>query len=180
MNIEIKINELTMETIVAKAFERDEDGDIIGEGGVRLGDAIVDRLVHEIKHGENSYFNPDIKKRVKEIRDEEIRTAVRDEITAALTTPIHATNSFGERTGVPTTLREIIFKEAQKALGTTGNRYESDKSMMDKIIGSEIQKALAAEIKPVLDKAKADVKLNADRIASELLADVALRISGSK
>jgi hypothetical protein len=180
MNIEIKIDELTVDTIIAKTFERDEDGDIIGEAGVRLGDAILDRLTTEIKRGEGSYFNPDLRSRIKQIRDEEIRSAVLDEITAALTVPIQATNGFGERTGAPTTLREMIFKEAQKALGTTDNRNQYNRSLIEKVIDDEIRKALTAEIKPILDKAKSDVKVAADRIASELLAQVALKVSGGK
>jgi hypothetical protein len=176
MKIDIKIDELNVNSIVETIMERDEDGAVVGRTGVTLGDAIIERLASEIKKGQG--WHDGILNRIKTIRDEEIRVAVRDELQAALTTPLQATNSFGERTGAPTTLREMIFKEAQKALGTTGSRYDSDKSMIEKILAVEIPKALAAEVKPILDKAKADIRVVAEKITRDLLAEVTLKVSG--
>lgn len=178
MKIDINIDELTVNSIIETIMERNEDGEVVGRTEVALGDAITDRLVTEIKKG--PAWQGNILSRIQTIRDEEIRVAVRDELRAALTTPLHATNSFGERTGAPTTLRELIFKEAQKALGTTGSRYDSDKSMIEKILAVEVPKALAAEVKPILDQAKADVRVAASKIAADLLAEVALKVSGGK
>ncbi len=178
MNIEVKIDELSVDSIIETIMERNEDGEVVGTSGITLGNAITERLASEIKKGQG--WHDGILNRIKAIRDEEIRVAVRDELQTALTTPLQATNSFGERTSAPTTLREMIFKEAQKALGTTGSRYDSDRSMIEKILAVEVPKALAAEVKPILDKAKADVRVAANKITAELLAEVALKISGGK
>lgn len=178
MKIEINIDELTVNSVIAQTWERDEEGEIVGERGVRLGDAIVDHLVKAIRNGDG--WNDDLKSRIAKIRDEEIRIRVRDELEAALTIPIAATNQFGEKTGAPTTLRQMIFDQAAKALGRSGSRYESDKTLMEKIVSSEVEKALTAEVKPIVDQAKKDVKMNAERIATSILADVALRVSGTK
>lgn len=178
MNIEIKIDELTVDTIIAKVFEYDEDGDIIGEQGVKLGDAIRDRLFKAVKDGDG--WSDALAARIKTIRGEEIRVACRDEIQAALTAPIKQTNGFGESTGAPTTLREMIFGEAKKALGRSGSRYDSDKTLIEKVISVEIQKALLAEVKPILDQAKADIGVAVNQITADILAGVASKISGGK
>jgi hypothetical protein len=167
MNIEIRIDQLDVNSIIAKTFERDEEGELIGETGVRLGDAVADKLVAEVRKG--SGWHDDIKSRVKQIRDEEIRVACRDAIADALNQPLAATNSFGERTGAPTTLREMIFKEAQKALGTTGNRYDQDKSLIEKVIKTEIEAALKKELQPILDEAKAQVRVAANTHAAAII-----------
>lgn len=176
MNIDIKIDELTVDTVIAKVFEYDEEGDITGEQGVKLGDAIRDRLFKAVKDGNG--WSDVLTQRIKAIRDEEIRVACRDEIQAALTTPIKQTNSFGESTGAPTTLREMILAEAKKALGRSGSRYDSDKTLIEKVISVEVQKALTAEVKPILDQAKADVNVAASKIVADILADVASKVSG--
>lgn len=168
MNIEIKIDQLDVDSIIAKSYERDEEGEIVGEAGIRLGDAIVAKLVAEVKQG--SGWHDGVRSRVKQIRDEEIRVACRDVIADAMSQPLAATNSFGERTGAPTTLREMIFKEAQKALGTTGNRYDQDKSLIEKVIKTEVEAALKKELQPILDGAKVRVREAANAHAAAIIS----------
>lgn len=148
MNITIKIDEVTLDTAVAKvmAYDRDDE-EMYATGeqatvGHLVAQQIVERLVKDDQW-------TSLRDQVMQIRKEEIRAAVRPAIEDALTKPLYKTNTYGERVGHETsTLREIISAEAQKQLAEPADRYHrSEKgTLLQEAVRAEVKRAFTTEI----------------------------------
>lgn len=153
MNIEIKVDDITLDTVVAKTVAFDEDGDAYETGSHHtvahlVAQQIVTKLIADDRW-------PKLRDHVMEIRKEEIRAAVRPSIDAALNRPIYKTNSCGERTGQETTLSELIVDEARKQLGEPVDRYGREKgTVLQAAIRTEVRNVFAVEIADAVKQAR--------------------------
>jgi hypothetical protein len=165
VNITVSIDEVTLNTAVAKVMAYDNDeGEMYATGeevtvGHLVAKQIVERLVKDDRW-------PHLRDEVLEVRKEEIRAAVRPSIVEALTRPIYQTNRFGERTGTETTLSEMIVAEVQKSLTEPADPYNRQN-------GTLLQLALRPEVKRVFQEgAKAAVEEMAKVLLSEGISTV--------
>lgn len=171
MNIEIKVDDITLDAIVGQGFGYDEDGDWSSTGEEKtvahlVAAQIVDRLVKDDRW--NS-----LRDKVMQIRTEEIRAAIRPAIDEAITRPIHKTNTYGERVGTVTTLAEVIADEARKQLGEPVDRYRSEK-------GSLLQQTVRAEVKRAFDTEIAEtVKRARDLVTQEMGGQIAQQVTAA-
>ncbi|MFD7109098.1 hypothetical protein ACFWAF_02775 [Streptomyces microflavus] len=168
MNITVKVDEITLSTVVADTVAFDEDGDTYSTGQQTVAHLvaaqIVERLVKDARY-------PGLRDQVTEIRKEEIRAAVRPSIDEALARPIYKTNTYGERTGQETTLAELIADEARKQLTEPSDRYRSEKgSILQQTVRTEVQKAFQAEIADAVQKTR-------DLVIAEMGGDIAQQIT---
>lgn len=178
MNITVTVDELTLDTIVAKTVAYDEDGDAYETGEKTVGhlvaEQIVDRLVKDDQW-------PRLREQVLTIRAEEIRTQVAPAIETALTKPIRKTNGYGEHTGAETTLSELIADEARKQLTEPVDRYRSEKgSLLQNAIRAEVKKAFEAEIAAAVRKAREDVIAEFRATAQEQITAAAIAVLGTR
>ncbi|EFE65844.1 predicted protein [Streptomyces viridosporus ATCC 14672] len=171
MNIEIKVDDITLSTIVADVVSFDEDGDTYTEGGKTVADLVAEQIVARLVKDDQW---PYLREKVMDIRNEEIRAAVRPSIDEALARPIYKTNSYGERiNGAETTLAEIIADEARKQLSEPADRYHREN-------GSILQQAVRAEVKRAFESEIADaVKQARDMVAAELGDTVSAQIAAA-
>ncbi|MEU1433975.1 hypothetical protein ABZ438_07740 [Streptomyces sp. NPDC005786] len=168
MNITVKVDEITLSTIVADTVAFDEDGDTYSTGQQTVAHLvaaqIAERLVKDDRY-------PGLRDQVMEIRKEEIRAAVRPSIDEALARPIYKTNTYGERTGQETTLAELVADEARKQLTEPADRYRNEKgSILQQAVRSEVQKAFQSEIAEAVQKTR-------DLVIAELGGDIAQQIT---
>lgn len=167
MNITITVDEVTLDTVVAKVFGYDEDGDTCETGERTVADLVVEQIVAKLV-ADNRY--PTLRDTVAEIRKEEIRNAVRPSIEEAISRPIRKTNHFGEPTGEVTTLSEFIADEARKQLTEPADRYSREKgTLLQQTVRAEVRKAFESEIAEAVKQARdAVTKELGDQIASQV------------
>jgi len=140
----------------------DEDGDRCG--GKTLAEAVVASLVTQAAKGE---YSTSLKRRVQEVRDEEIRAAIAPILAEAIAKPVTKTNMYGEPTGKETTLRELILEEARKVWAEPVDRYSRDK-------GTHLQAAIRKEVLAAFQEEIAEaVKTAREAIAREIGGSVA-------
>lgn len=171
MNIEIKVDDITLDTVVGQGFGYDEDGDSYPTGEQRtiahlVADQIVDRLIKDDRW-------PSLRDKVMEIRTEEIRTAIRPAVDEAIARPIHKTNTYGERVGTVTTLAELIADEARKQLTAPADNFRREN-------GSLLQVAVRAEVKRAFDQEIAEtVKKARDLVMQEMGGQIAQQVTAA-
>ncbi|MEV5944827.1 hypothetical protein [Streptomyces sp. NPDC051994] len=167
MNIEIKVDDITLSTIVGDVVSFDEDGDPYTEGHRTVGDLVAAQIVERLVKDDQWKR---LREQVLDIRKEEIRAAVRPSIDEAIARPIYKTNGYGERTGQETTLAELISDEARKQLAEPVDRYRTEKgTVLQQAIRAEVKKAFETEIADAVQKAR-------DLVVSELGGDLAERV----
>jgi len=172
VNIEIKVDDITLDTIVGKVVGFDEDGDAYETGQRTVADLVAEQIVKKLV-ADQRY--PTLRDMVLEIRKEEIRAAVRPSIDEALARPIYKTNTYGERTGTETTLAELIADEARKQLGEPADRYSNGKgTVLQQAIRTEVQAAFKAEIAEAVKQVREQVsKELSDQMAEHVVKAVA-------
>lgn len=158
MDVKVEVSEVTLDTIVRDFGE---------DGHVTLGDKVASKIVQRLV-AERDYWGS-LEQRYRDIRDEEIREAVRPQIAEALSRPTRRTNSFGEEIGEATTLTDIIVAEARKMLTTKTDSYRSTQTVMQKIVADAVHEALGKEIAEQVKAARAMV---ADQIGQQVAAAV--------
>jgi metal-responsive CopG/Arc/MetJ family transcriptional regulator len=168
MNITVKVDEVSLDTVVAEVFAFDSDGEEYQQGERTVADIvsaqIVDRLVQERGW-------PTLRDKVQEIRSEVIREVLRPQIEEAVAKPIQKTNGYGEPVGEPTTLRELIVDEVRKAVNAPANKYSSDRSsFLAQAVAKEVQNALGKEITDAVKQART---LVADQVGQKVADAVA-------
>ena len=172
MNIEIKVDDITLATVVAEVMDYDEDGDLVSSGKERtvaelVAAQIVERVVRDDRY-------PRLKDRVTAIRDEEIREAIRPAIVEAVTRPLKKTNGYGEPTGQVTTLSEVIVDEARKFMKEPADKYRrEDGTVLQKLVRDEVHKAFGSEIADAVKQARELVATQlGDTVSDQITAAV--------
>jgi hypothetical protein len=172
VNIEIKVDDVTLSTVVADVVDFDEDGDLVSSGKEKtvadlVAEQIVARLVRDDRY-------PRLRDKVTEIRDEEIRAAIRPAIVEAVTRPIKRTNGYGEPTGQETTLSEVIVDEARKFMKEPADKYRrEDGTVLQKLVRDEVHRAFGAEIADAVKQARELVATQlGDKVSDQITAAV--------
>jgi hypothetical protein len=169
VNIEVNVSDISLDTMV-------NDVSDYREHGVTIADVVADKLVKRIT-SDGDTWTP-FRDKITEIRDDEIRAAVRPLIAEALTRSLTLTNTYGEPSGKTTTLSEIIAAEARKQLtAKTDNSYRSDgQTVVQKLVADEVRKAfadvVAAEVTKARDLVSAEI---GQMVATSVKAGLAKR-----
>lgn len=138
------------------------------EDEVTLADVIADRAVRTLVYEDQR----DLRRRITEIRDEEIREAVKPTVLGAIDVAIQETNRWGEPTGEPTSLRELILKEAKELLNRPVDNYHREKgTVLQSVVRDAVSKTLRAELDAVLKAEKEKVVAAVRAQAAELIAE---------
>jgi hypothetical protein len=167
MEIKVNIDDVDLNTVVGARVEIDEDGDRVETGGYTIADAVIGDLVKGLRLCEE-YGG--LRRRVSDIRDEEIRKLVRDEIAAVFGQVIAETNRYGEPTGRTTTLIELIVAEANRCL-TTQDRYSSGKTLGQKLVADAVGAAIKRELSEAIAAEREKVVAAVRAQAATLIAD---------
>lgn len=151
MEIKIVVDEVTLNTVVGDVIRVDEDGDEYLDGHSTVADKVA-LLIKDAVVKSPEYTA--LRERVTEIRNQEIREAVKPLIREALERPIKRTNGWGERTGAETTLSEIIVEEAKKVFTEVKDSYRDKRPFIQGVVADEVQKAFKKDIQEQVQKAR--------------------------
>lgn len=152
MEIKVVVPEITLNTIVGEVVRVDEDGDAYPDGHLTVADRVAELIKAEaVKRPEYA----SLIERVTQIREFEIREAVKPLIREALERPIKRTNLYGEATGAQTTLAEIIMAEAKKVFTEAKDSYRNNVPFINEVVAAEVKKAFQADIQEQVQKARA-------------------------
>jgi hypothetical protein len=151
VEIKVEVPEITLNTVIGDIVRVDEDGDQYLDGQMTVADKVA-QLIRDAVVKSPEYTS--LRERVTEIRNQEIREAVKPLVREALERPIQRTNSWGERTGQTTTLSEIIMDEAKKVFTEVKGSYRDKRPFIQGVVAEEVQKAFKKDIQEQVQKAR--------------------------
>lgn len=177
MNITVKVDDITLETIIEQAVTGwdSDDEEYERKRPVTIASLVAAEIVDRLAADQDRWGS--LKEKVAKVRAEAIREKVLPAIEEAIHGPVRKTNSYGEPVGTETTtLRELIAAEARKALTAPVDQYSrSGQTVVGKVVAEEVQKAFAAEVKSAVQQARQQV---ADEIGSQVATAVASAMKG--
>lgn len=150
MEIQVIVPEITLRTVIGEVVRFDEDGDHFPDGEITVGDKVAKIIA------EGAMRNPEyasLKERISNIRSEEIREVLKPVIREALEGPVYKTNTYGDRTGQQTTLRELIQEEAAAMWSTSKNTYGSRQDTVAELVAQEVRKQIGSEVAKAVKQA---------------------------
>ncbi|MGW2513678.1 hypothetical protein ACWC0A_30645 [Streptomyces scopuliridis] len=171
MEIKIVVPEITLNTIVGEVVHFDEDGDPYPRGNATVADKVAE-LIKEAVVKSPEYTL--LRERVTEIRNHEIREAVKPLIREALERPIQRTNSWGEAAGGSTTMSEIIMAEAKKVFTASRDSYSQSQPFITEVIQAEVKAAFQKDVHEQVQKARAAVAAQLGKTMTEEVMKVAM------
>jgi hypothetical protein len=163
VNITVKIDDISLDTIVGDVLAFDEEGEQYKTGERTVADLVAAMVTDRVTQDGRW---PALTERVCRIRDEEIREAVRPQITEALTRPVRQHTLYGEAHGPETTLSALIAEEARAMLTKPADQYNRDgRTIVGKMVADEVARAFKAEVADAVKQARS---LVADEIGSQV------------
>lgn len=162
MQIEVKVLEARLDDVVH------EENDYRHE--VTLGDLVVQAMIRNLVGGEPY---GDLRRRIVAIRDDEIRDQVRPLLEAELQAGIQQTNEYGEPTGKPAKLRDLLVQEARQVL--TRKDTNRGGTLVEQIVRAEVQKAMREELTEAIKVEREKVVAAVRAEAADLIAQAVKR-----
>jgi hypothetical protein len=142
------IESVDLTTVVGERSRYDRDLEERVSEDVTLGDEVAKRITAKLTKDEEY---PGLRKRFLQIRDEEIRAALRPIVDETIAGPLQKTNSYGEPVGETTTLRALIMAETEKLLRTKADSYGRDsETVLGKFVREQIAHAFTKELAAVV------------------------------
>lgn len=165
MEITVNTDGIDLNTVI----ERGRDGTPI-----TLADIVAEQLVERAVRDTNDDYYRGLAARVRELREDEIRKAVRPAIDKALAEPLRQTNGYGEPKGPELTLIELIVEVARDVMAEpvkdSYGRRSGDRTLLQETIRTEAEKLLRDELKAELDQEKAKVVAAVQGKAADMIA----------
>jgi hypothetical protein len=140
---------------------------------VTLGDLVVEAMVRQLAADPRT---TELRSRIRELRDAVIRENLVPLIAEALAGPWQKTFTWGEPSGEPVALRDIVIEEAQKVLqGSQRDRaYERNEPLIVQLVRKEVDQVLRKDmteaIRGELEKVTAAVRTKAASVIADSLA----------
>jgi len=172
--VEIHVQNLDLTSVLhSGSAAYDSEGDYIGTRDVTVGDLVVEKLVTQLTRSDQY---PSLTQRIREVREEEIRDQIRPTVERVIAEPVQRTNGYGQPTGNPVTLTELILAEAKAMLTAVDTSYGSrsgDKreTVIQRLVRETVDKAIRAELAEVIAAEKAKVVTVVRARAAELIAE---------
>lgn len=122
-----------------------------------------------------------VRDRVTQLTDDELRAKIGPMITEALNGAIQTTNTFGERKGDPTTLREVIVEKTRKWLTDPDPDARSPMgggrrpTRVESMIAKEVASAVKTDLRDAMNTARAEVISGVKDHAAAVLAETIAR-----
>lgn len=145
-----------------------------------LADAIVAEAARQAIDA-NDGLRFAVRDRIELLTDEALRARITPMIEEALAGAIQKTNSFGERKGEPTTLREVIVAKVEKWLRDPDPDARSPigggkrPTRIETLIAKEVDRTIRADLNDAMNAARAQVVAGVKDKAAEVIAETIAR-----
>lgn len=136
--------------------------------GKTLGDLVAEKLVASLIKSDEW---PGLKQKVLDIREDEIRNAIRPTVEKALVSDVRKTNSYGEPTGPAKPMRELIVEQVSVVLRGKSDRYSTSAPLLDTVMDRTVRALLTKELKEAFDSEKAKVVAAVRAEGTRLIAE---------
>lgn len=160
-NIEVTVSEITLQTVIGTIYDDEGPG-----RPLTVGDRVAEILAEKFAREER--WN-NLRQRLIAVTDEEIRTRVTPLIEATLTRGFPKPNSYGEPTGVTTSLSETIMGQVKGILTKSSGSYGNNETVLQKMV----REAVTAEFSKLINEQVSAVK---KEVASQVAEAVKNRI----
>ena len=166
VRIDVTVSGLDMTTVLSF---NEEDG-----YQVTLADRVAEAIVQRLANDRDNWSS--LRERVTAIRDEEIRAHVAPLVADAIMAGVQATNAFGEPSGPPKMLRDLILERAKEQLkAPAGDMYDRRReTWVEKLVREQVEKVLRAELEAAIkdekEKVVAAVRLQAADLIAQAVA----------
>lgn len=161
---------LDLDKHLARYAGYDADGEPVQEP-TTIEDVVLHMATREFVQSLDRDVKSEVGRRVREIRDEEIRRQVAPLIEEAIAKSVQETDSYGNPKGEPRTMAEIIVAEAKTALSKPKDPYARNKgTLVEEFVRAEVAAAFTKELKQAADAAKAEVLAAVKERGAEVLA----------
>lgn len=159
MNIEVNVTDtLRLSDVVDETYAGER---------VTLADKVAEKLIEKAA-GDDGWN--ELNRRIKEIRDEEIRAVVVPLIAEAFKAPIQRTNAYGDPSGDPITLRDLVLAEAKKVLTSASSTGYRDEPLARRLVREMVEKELTAQLSAAIKEERAKVVAAVRAKAADLIA----------
>jgi hypothetical protein len=135
---------------------------------VTVADLIITKAITKLAECSDEWNS--LRRRVTDITDDEIRAKVADLIRETLTAGVQPTNTYGEPTGKPTTLRDLIMAQVQSVLALKHDPYDRNPSPLQQVVRAEIHNAFVKELSDAVKGEKAKVVAAVREKAADVIA----------
>ncbi len=162
MNVSVTVTDFDMTSVLS---EGPDDGQ-----RYTLGDAVAEVAVRKLADGSQW---ASLRDRVCSIRDEEIRAHVAPLVADAIMAGVQPTNAFGEPSGPPKTLRDLILEQVKRQLtapADTSSYGRDRETWVRQLVREQVEKVLRTELSEAIADEKAKVVAAVRAKAAELIA----------
>jgi hypothetical protein len=169
MQINVSVTDVDLTSVVGEWAEYDVEGDYVGTGAKTLADAIAVQVAADLKR-DDSY--PGLKKKILDIRNEEIREQIKPIVAKAIEGNIQKTDEWGQPVGQSTSLHALIVKQVNDYLTSmVGDSYRGNRqTAVQKFVDDAVEKVVKRELAEAIAEEKAKVVAAVRAKAAELIA----------
>lgn len=146
---------------------------------VTLLDLIVEEAARQLVAAASADTRRDVRRMVHDRTIEMIDARIVPMLDEAFAAPVQRTNEYGEPTGKPTTLRELVIAEAQRTMGRRTDRYGDKPSLLDAALKEVTYKVVQADLKAEVDALKATIRGRFQEVAGQVVADAVAKATGA-
>lgn len=172
---------LDLDRYLARHVGIDRDGEEMTEPQT-IEDVVVEMAARQFVSGLDREIKSEFTRRVREIRDDEIRSQIAPLVAEAVTRSVQETDLYGNPKGEPKTLTEVIVAQSATALQKKGDAYSrnSGRNLVEQFIHDEVTTAFTKELKAAVDQAKAEVLVAVKERGAEVLASTIASFAGTR
>ncbi|GLY81862.1 hypothetical protein [Actinoallomurus iriomotensis] len=163
MQIEVKVGDVDLSTAIRGYYGPNDEP-------ATLADLVVTELASRFMQTDDWST---LRRRIREIRDEEIRAQITPMIAETIAKPIQRTVAYGDPIGEPISMREVVVDEARKILqGTPKGSYDRNaqplgRQLIHEMVSRELKTELADAIKAERQKVVDAVRAQAAELITE-------------
>jgi hypothetical protein len=163
VNITVNVDNVDLTSDIGHSY--DEDG---VQTARTLGEEVARKVANTLMRDEEY---PGLRRKVMDLRVEEIREQLKPIVSAAIEEGVRETNRYGEPVGEPTTLRALIIKEVGDLLRRPVDNYSREKgTWVQALVKENVQKVLREELGAALADEKAKVVAAVRAKAADMIA----------
>ena len=155
---------LSLDTTVGRVYNGEDE-----DAPLSLGEALLDRLERRLV----ASFQAQANQMLSTALAQQVKAKAVELVEEAVNAPIRKTNSWGEATGVETSLRQMLHDEVQSLLTKQSQGYGSrdSKTFIQTLVGSQASVMLEKEFQVALNEGKEQVLAAVKNRAAEVISE---------